>query len=199
MSATWAVVAAALGSAALTGLASVGALLLQERKRQRAEAKAARRHNYAVFLARSWGFLQRAQALADMSRLRTGFGEGLDIILRLRKPIDLREIHDWLNVDWSPLIDAYSDIQATDSQEVIDAASLFVQRCGILIDVGAPTLTGWRAKVRVATIGLPWTPEQRTGWRRALEDCGEARRGFITVARDRLGQDSVDLLAIVEK
>jgi hypothetical protein len=53
-------------------------------------------------LSRSVAVMMRAQAIGQQMRLRSGFIEGLDVTLGVRKPADVLEFHDWLAVDYGP-------------------------------------------------------------------------------------------------
>lgn len=62
-------------------------------------------------LSRSMAVMTAAQALGLTMKTRSGLGEGVDVAMRLRKPADPMELHDWLAKDMAPLTEAWSVIR----------------------------------------------------------------------------------------
>lgn len=102
-----ALIGSVLGAAALIA-APLLALLVSARRTAK-DADRNRQHQaYVDLLVASFGVAQRADALLTATKLRSGLGEAFDVALRLRKPVDPLEVHDWINVDLSSLADAWS-------------------------------------------------------------------------------------------
>jgi hypothetical protein len=111
MTDVWPVVAAALLS---SGLTVVGTFWL-ERFRNHHASQVARRdqlraacgqiNSHAISLA------LRSNALYLTTVLRSGTGEGLDVVLYRRKPIDPLELSSWLLPDWEGITQAQMTIE----------------------------------------------------------------------------------------
>ncbi len=73
--------------------------------------------------AHALSFALRAHTLYLTAILRSGIGEGMDIVLHHRKPVDPMELADWLAVDLKPMLEAQSLIEATAGEELVRAAA----------------------------------------------------------------------------
>src|SRR5260370_36347700 len=119
MSAAVLAVIAALGASALTAAASLGVVALQERLRRKAADRRFLADAVTEMLSRSMAVMMRGKAISLQMRFRSGLGEGADVALRIRKPADVLEYHDWLAGDFAPLNQAWSVIWARGDQETI--------------------------------------------------------------------------------
>jgi hypothetical protein len=188
-------VVAALGASALTAVASLGVVALQEwlrgRRADRDELVAA----VVAMLSRSMSVMTRSQAMSQQMRLRSGLGEGADVTLRLRKPTDILELHDWLAIDMAPLNEAWSVIWAHGDQETIRLANALLGKCGDLL--GAATSRGPAdsavARLRRWASGEKWTPELQADLDRAVKDVANAREGLAQYTRRHVGLPAVEL------
>jgi hypothetical protein len=155
----WAPVAAALGSSLLTGGLGFGGLWWQQRHRDQVADRVEKGESYHQMVAQSLPFTIRASALRITMRTRSGLGEGVDVFLRLRRPSDPMELHDWLAQGFEPINLAWSKIQMIGSAEAVAAANKLLDACADVVTVA--TEFG-RARGRVASTlaGLRWTPEQ---------------------------------------
>src|SRR5207245_11632387 len=97
-------------------------------------AIAAKHAAYRELHARTFSFHRRVVSLAFAKLFRSGLGEGLSVTLRQRRPVDVFELHEWLDADFKAITDAYSKICAIGSQEAIDSASELVNLCGKLME-----------------------------------------------------------------
>ncbi|MCW2539252.1 MAG: hypothetical protein JWN95_977 [Frankiales bacterium] len=57
--------------------------------------------------------------MAGTAKLRSGFGEGIDIATRIRKPLDPLQLHDWIAQEFDPLNTAWSEIWTSGDQELV--------------------------------------------------------------------------------
>lgn len=188
-------VIAALGASALTAGASLGVVALQEwlrgRRADHDELVAA----VVAMLSRSMSVMMRSQAMGQQMRLRSGLGEGADVALRLRKPADALELHDWLAIDMAPLSDAWSVIWARGDQETIRLANALLRNFGDLLGVAtsrSPADTA-AARLRRWASGEKWTPEMQAELDRAVKDVANARESLAQYARRQLGLPAVEL------
>jgi hypothetical protein len=187
---------AALGASALTGLSTLGVMWFQETKRAKADDADALGRAVIEFLARSLALAMRVRTIANAIVVRSGLGEGLDVALRVRKPLEVLEFHDWLHQDWAPLNAAWSGLWARGDQELVSSANILMTRCHELIDAatatGTPTTA--TAKARRIVVGEQWTPEQTAAIEEAMRAFGLARREFTAVARAKLSRVPIDLV-----
>jgi hypothetical protein len=188
---------AALGAAALTALASLGVIATQEWLRRREAECRALQAAVATLLTRSVGVALQARYMGEMMKVRSGLGEGLDIALHHRKPLDLFELYGWMARERGPLDAAWSDVWCRGDQLTVQLANKLVGTCSDLLGVSTnrqPVGNGWdRARRWVG--GDRWTPEMLEGHQAATEALAEARRDLAAHARLVLGYPSVELFA----
>lgn len=193
--------AAALGAALLTSLGSLGVVGYQERRRGQASDRGALHSAVLELLTRSTAVGLRAQALRDTIRSRSGLGEGVDVMLRYRRPFDAMELHDWQAQDLVPLNAALNQVWTRGDREGIRLADDLVSKCAELLRVStarAPTRTAakWLLK---AVFGERWTSESLAAQQRALDDMLASRRRLADYAREKLGMDAADLAGQVAR
>jgi hypothetical protein len=195
-------ITAALGASALTGLVSLGVVGLRERLQRKASGQDALRRAVGELLTRSIAVALRARVMRDAIRFRSGLMEGVDIvILRVRKPLDAMELHDWQAADLVPLNAALNEVWTHWDQEGVRLANDLVLKCADLLTesttlVPAKTLL---QRARKTLIGERWTPTAEEAYERARADMMEARRNLASYARRTLKLKEVDLLAEVEQ
>jgi hypothetical protein len=191
---------AAFGASALTGLASLGVIWVQEARRRRARDKAALHTAMLELLSRSMAVAMRGQVMGETMKVRSGLVEGLDVAMHNRKPVDPLELHDWMAQDIVPLNAALGEIWTRCDQEGVRLSNDVVGKCMDLL--GASTALqpaqSRRERARKWATGEHWTPEMRAAHEHAMKDLAHARKRFADYARSRLGQQAVDLFAQVE-
>lgn len=200
MTQVWAVVTAALGAALLTSLGSLGVVRLQEWLRGKASDGDALHRAVLEVLSRSMAVAFRGQTIGQAMKVRSGLGEGLDIMLHIRKPLDHMQFHDWLAQDVVPLNTALAEIWTRWDQEGVRLANEVVDKCLNLMSAYTalqPVASG-RERVRQWTVGERCTPEMLAENERALKDLALARKRLADYARAVLGLPTVDLFAHVE-
>jgi uncharacterized membrane protein YccC len=103
---TWAVVVAALGASALTGLVTFGLDWWRSWRAAREARQAALRQACERLITAANMFAHRAAVLQQTAVLRSGFSESLDIVLRHRKPIEVQNLADYLLGDLEAIVQA---------------------------------------------------------------------------------------------
>lgn len=204
MNDAWAVVAAALGSAALT---IAGTFWLEQWRLGRA-AKAAdtdRLREACIQMgAHALSFALRAQYLYLTAILRSGIREGLDIVFYHRKPIDPMELADWLAVDFKPMLEAKSLIEVTAGEGLVRAAADLVLAALAVMEKSSSVTSGspgpgasiWaRLVVRFqALIPLRRDPEVEKAIQQAVRELGRELCKFTRVTRERLGVNDPEVV-----
>lgn len=205
MSTAWPVVVAALGSASLT---IFGTFWLERWRMSRADRGASndklseacvQMSSHALALA------LRAHTLYLTAVLRSGIGEGLDVALHLRKPIEPMELSDWLFADVRPMLDAQSVIEVTSGNELLirSAADLVLAAMTVLdkaSDIGESSAQQVDRRVisrlgtwlRQGVVPLRRDPEKERAIRQAVRDLGQQVRQFARVTREHLGVNDPD-------
>jgi hypothetical protein len=186
----WAPVVAALGAGLLTGGLGFGTIWWQQQKRDQGDAAAGKSDAYHQLISQSLSFMIRARALRNTMGSHSGLNERIDLALRLRRPIDPMELHDWLAQGYEPMNQAWSKVEVIGSPDAVDIATQLLDACADY--VGMATELG-TARGRVATYlrGLEWTSEQEDALDATGRRVNEHRRAFIKVARKELGQEAV--------
>ncbi|MGH2447161.1 MAG: hypothetical protein ACRDFS_00935 [Chloroflexota bacterium] len=149
-------------------------------------------------------FALRAHTLYLTAVVRSGIGEGLDVVLYYRKPLDPMELADWLAVDLKPMLEAQSLIEITAGEELVRAASgLVLAAMGVLEKASnatssspGPGTSAWdRLVVRFrALVPLRRDPEVEKAIQLAVRELGRELRKFARVTRDRLGVNDPDVV-----
>jgi hypothetical protein len=140
-------------------------------------------------LSRSVAIMMRGQAIGLQMRLRSGLGEGADVMLRIRKPSDVFEFHDWLAADFAPMNRAWSVIWARGDQETVRLANQLLSTCSDLIGAATsrqPATTVGARLLRWAA-GEKTTPELEQDINSAVKDVAHAREQLAQRGRQVLG------------
>jgi hypothetical protein len=194
LNAVWAPVVAALGASLLTMLGTWGLYQLQRRHTSRAAERQGQFAAYLEVLSRSFTFALRASALGDAMRLRSGLGEGLSIALWHSRPLDPLDLHDWMDKDYRPLTDAWTQVWAVGTQQAIDAADGVMMACRELMTTATDRpVRGWILRAYKGLVGEVWTKEQLAKYDSALTKLAEERVAFLKVLRREMGNDVVEL------
>ena len=191
---------AALGASALTGLASLGVVAFQERRRRIAADRVALHAAIIEMLSRSMAVTLRGMAVGAMMKKRSGLGEALDITLHHSKPLDALEFHDWLAKDWAPLNAALSEIWTRWDQEGVRLANDVAGKAADLLGVSTalqPARSGWE-RARIWAAGERWTSQMLADNERATEELADSRKRFADYARRRLKLPAIDLFTQVD-
>lgn len=205
MNEAWAVVAAALGSAALTILGAFGLERWRLRRADRGTSNDRLREACVQMGSHALAFALRAQALYLTTVFRSGIGEGLDIALYHRKPMDPMELADWLSVDLKPMLEAQSLIEIIGDGDLVRAAAdLVLSAMAILekasgITAASAERPGEQARQRLARrlrglIPLRRDPEVEKAIQQAVRGLGQQLRRFARVTRERLGVNDPDVV-----
>jgi len=100
------------------------------------ELRRERKAAYTELLTASMAIVQTASIMRLVMMTRSGLKEGVDIVMRLRKPVDPFEMGGWLRKDWDPLFAAWSHIWAIGSPEAVAKANR-------LLDTAVEVLGRW--------------------------------------------------------
>lgn len=116
--------------------------------------------------------------------------------MRLRRPLDHFELHDWLSADWGPMIDAMAVIWIRGDQQGIRLANDVVNRCADLMTMpNIPDPLGWRERLTRLWSPVVWPPEVVENRNALVKSAATARRALANYVRDRSRQDEADLFA----
>jgi hypothetical protein len=186
---------AALGAAALTAFASLGVVWVQGRLSAKARAEADLLRALEELMSRSVSIGTRSLALGQAMRFRSGLNEGLDIALRLRKPADVLELHDWMHQDLAPMQHALVEVWSTADQSLIAAANHLMDASVDVVTTSTAReqLESRRLRVRRYLLGERWTPYMRTASEEAVRAMAEARRDLLNLTRERLQSEAVNV------
>jgi hypothetical protein len=110
---------AALGAALLTAGGSLGVVFYQVRLR---------------------GKSAESDAMAATETAKFRSGEGVDVATRQRKPVDLFELHDWLDQDFGPLRTAWSEPWSRGDQQLVAAGNRLMSACADVVTAATDTM-----------------------------------------------------------
>jgi len=186
----WAPVIAALGASLLTGLSGFGLIQWQRWRDDRASTNASKQVAYNELHARAYSFVRRVGTLGLAKQFRSGIAEGVGQAVGQRKPLDVFQLHEWLEADFRPLTDAYSKVCLIGSQEAVDVANRVLAASSDLI--GAAVATGpQQGPVARLIKGEAPTPKQVQAFEAAQTRLYKELEALVTLARREVGSTSV--------
>jgi len=186
----WVPVVAAFGASLITTVGTFGVLQWQRWRDGRANAKAAKLAAYSELHARVFAFVLRIGTLGLAKQLRSGIGEGLAVVLGQRRPVDIFELHKWLEEDFRAISDAYTKVCLIGSQEAIDIAGKLLASCSDLIGMATATDQKQRYFVRLLR-GETQTVDQVLDFETMRTQLFKEREEFATIIRLEIGHDPV--------
>lgn len=177
--------------------ATFGTVWVQERRRQAADAANARERAYLDLLTASLSTANRVRTLITTLKVRTGLTEGLSVVAGLRKPVDTFELHDWLDIDFRPLMDAWSRVWVSGTprgvelgNKVIDASMQVIS----VLDMPAPADTNLRGRVS-RTLKRVSTDHLIAEFETQLASLAVARRDMAHLVRSETGRPPAELFS----
>jgi hypothetical protein len=182
----WAPVVAALG----TGVIGFGGILWQQFRRDRRATLAEKSDAYYQLIAHSLSFAVRAGTMQNTMRVRSGLNERMDLTLRLRRPLDPMEVHDWFAQGYEPMNQAWSKIQVVGSVDAVRVAKELMDACADMVAL-AGELGGARGPFGTYLRGLEWTSDQEEALKATTNRMIEHREALIELARKDLGHGPV--------
>lgn len=190
----WIPLLAAFGASALTGVAAFGVSAWQASRAEKDVLATQRRHAYSRLLAVTGNVVHSAHVLRLTQELRSGVGEGIDVALRVRKPLDPFELGQWMRNDLEPMYSAWSEVWTVGTPEAVTLGNRVVDLVGQI--VGESTTKG-EARHPVATwlLGAKWTEEQVEEWHDLVGLLASARRDLADLARRETGLEVANFLS----
>jgi hypothetical protein len=126
----WVPMWTALGASGLTVIGGVAVVIVQRLLQNRDSARNTRERVYVEFHVAGIAMMARLNTMVDVMRFRSGLNNRLEELLRMRRPIDGQELHDWLYVDQLPLYRAWSEVLLFGEPEVVGAANKVMDALG---------------------------------------------------------------------
>lgn len=184
MTSIWVPVIAALGASGLTGAAGFGALAWQQRRIDRSAQSAAQTQAHRLLIEHSLTFTMLANTLRQTAEGRAGLvGEGLELALGIRRPLDPLVLYDRLAAGFGPVNAAWTTIKVSGTLETVQLADHLVRACTDLLEVAGEVGTA-RGRVQTRLRGPRWTVEQRNALQTAIELVITERQAFIAHVRN---------------
>lgn len=191
----WAVVVAGLGGAAVAATATLAAGQMQTRGGRLGREEERRFLAYARVLTHSVGVAQRVATLLTVLRTRSSLAEGLSVTLGIREPADAQVLHDWLGADWSPLLDAWSEVWLVGTPQGVSAANRVVDVCADLMHVlQIPPAKNAVERLRRTVVGIS-TDDALSRWNEGLKVLGDARKDLAHLVREETGRPVATLFS----
>lgn len=170
----------------MTGLAAFGIACWQTRRGERNALAGARRKAYADLISVTGLMIHSGWMLRLTMEMRSGLGEGIDVALRFRRPLDPMELDSWMRRDLDPLYSAWADAWTVGSATGVSTANRLVQRVGEVVS-GATAYGEARGRLAARVVGEKWSEEQMEEWLRKVDELGEDRRALADLARRETG------------
>jgi hypothetical protein len=135
--------------------------------------------------------------MGETMKIRSGLGEGVDIVTHQRKPFDPLEMHDWMAQHMAPLNAAWSAIWAGGDQELVRRANALLSACSDLISVSTARMPAETAgaRLRRQVAGERWTQEMLDKLQESRTMMAQAREKLAQHARTVLGMPPAQLFS----
>lgn len=158
---------------------------VRSRRLAKAELAARRRAAYGQLLAVTGVLAHTADTLRLTIEVRSGLGEVLDILTRLRKPVDPFELLATLRRDIEPLYAAWSDIWAVGTADAVQVGNQLVAQAGRVLET-ATVLNTSRGRLERILIGERWSQKDIDAFHHELADLADARKRLGDLTRQEL-------------
>lgn len=205
MSDSWAVVAAALGSAFLTTLGAFGLDWIRSRRARKLAKRKELKDACVLILAGANKVTLKSAAMRANMFARSGLVESLDILLHHRRPPDVLEINDYVFSDLGPVLDAQATIWLMGDEALIKSAGDVVlaisevveKSCSIPKDRNFDPNSSVAEKVisRLKSL-IPLTPDEESENARlhSVKILGRQCAIFGQLLRERIGTPDVEAI-----
>ena len=189
----WAPVVAGVAASFLTVIGTFALARWQSRRREKNLLASERRSAYSGLIALTGAMVHSGWMLRLTIEMRSGLGEGIDVALRLRQPIDPFALDEWMRKDLDRLYVAWADIWTIGSVEAVEIGNRIVDRVADIISEASARGEG-RGRVGARVIGEKWSRDQIERWFSMVEELGNDRRSLAAIARLETGLEVADTL-----
>lgn len=186
MTSIWVPVVAAVGASGLTGLAGFGSVVWNQRRIERSAGSATQAEACRLLVEHSLSFSMLANSLRHTAEFRSGVGDGLDVALGIRRPLDPLDLYDRLATAFEPINTTWTTLKVTAALETVQFADHLVRACADLLEV-AGEVGKARGKFQSRLRGPAWTDDQRRALQSATEQVMAARSSLAEHARAEFG------------
>jgi hypothetical protein len=186
MNSAWVPVVAAVGASGLTGLSGFGAIIWNQRHLSHSANSATQADACRLLVEHSLSFTMLANSLRQTAQFRSGLGEGFDVALGIRRPLDALDLYDRLTVAFEPINTAWTTIKVSAALETVQLADHLVRACADVLELAGEVGTA-RGKLQTRLRGPVWSADQRNALHDATEAVMAARKGLIEHARSEFG------------
>ena len=187
-----------LGAALIGAASAFGAIGWQGRQQAKAAEADARERAYVDLLVSSVSLAIRVRSLLTTVETRSGIKEGIAVTLGQRKELDPMTLQEWLDVDYRPLMDAWSRAWACGTPEGIELSNRLMDACrgviAVMAQVGPTSRSG---AMRLALFGVK-TAEQVALYDERLAVLATARRDLADLVRRETGRPPAQLFSATE-
>jgi hypothetical protein len=186
----WIPAAAALAGAAIGVGGSFGLTMYQNSRAGRDARKTEALSTYGELVSASLQMMLLAQAMGLVMRTRTGLLEGFSVMMRQAKPVDAIQLYDWIRGDLQRLHDAWSRVQATGSQDGVDAADRLLDACSDFMGAAVATDDS-RSPISRVVLGERPSPSQIEQLSTIMARVAAERMSIVRIARREAGRSAV--------
>jgi hypothetical protein len=188
--------AAALGSASLTAIASLGVVWFQEWRRGRASSQADLVRAIETVLSKSMAIIQRAQLWSTLAKTYSGPGDRFEVLLHAREPINFQALFEPMIVDQEEMSRAAARIWLESDQAIVALANHVVLTAQEVTSVVMPTPPVGRLARKFGLHVKRWDDADVEKVDQAMKKLGKARKALADGARAVIGQPGIDLFAL---
>lgn len=186
MTSVWVPIVAAVGASGLTGLTGFGAIIWNQRHIDRSANSATQAETCRLLVEHSLSFTMLANSIRQTAEFRSGLGEGLDVTLGIRRPLEPLDLHDRLAVAFEPINSAWTTIKVSGTLETMQLADHLVRACADVLEL-AGEVGAARGRIQTRLRGPAWSADQRNALQDATELVMAARKKLIEHARTEFG------------
>lgn len=182
-----------LGAALIGAVGALGAVWFQSRQQGHANDADARERAYLDLLVASIALARRVRTLLTTVKVRSGIGEGIAVTFGQREAMDAMILHEWIEVDFRPLMDAWTRVWACGSADGVRASNTLLDACRDVMSVldlaAPPSLLG---KLRQTFAGVN-TDELLVTFQDKLAALAVARKNLAELVRAETSRPTAEL------
>lgn len=193
--AVWVPVFSALLSSLLTGAILISQEFLRGHRQEKAARENTRDGAYHQLLVTSGLMVQSASTLRTLIQTRNGLAEAVDLLLHIRRPVDLFQLDQLMRGDLTPLFEAWSLVWTVGSREGIQISNELVAKASEIVQMAITPGTE-RGLVRTLLLGPRWRSGELNAMEEKVKELSATRRKLALLARKEGGAEFAEVYSV---
>lgn len=195
MNASEVAVLAALCASLFTGLAALGVMWLQERRRERRADDDAIVRDIGVVLSTSLAIIERGHVWSILGQLHSKPSTQVALLLGLQKPIDFVAMYEPMIIEHKLANEAGARVVLQSNQEIAARTNAVLVAAADMLGAVMPS-PPIRRRADPSSAFKGWGPGDMKRAEQVQQNLSEAREALALAARRRLRQPAIDVFEL---